>query len=204
MGKPTSRLCAADKLAIVLTPAWLFLPMTRATGELSEYMADQKYGDRPRDTPGIWLAAVKATMTEWVEAHKNDDDRTITGNAAAVEEPAMSKLPGYLEGGYEPGRYTVTKASGEPTDPAAKYLVLRYDRDPHAVLAALAYAVSVLPDNVPLHDGIIDAVRGCLGLSREDFRGQYGLTLSRLQTALRPEPKTHAGDVFREAMLPPK
>jgi hypothetical protein len=28
----------ADKLAFVLTPAWLYLPMTRATGELSEYM----------------------------------------------------------------------------------------------------------------------------------------------------------------------
>lgn len=28
----------AGKLAFVLTPAWLYLPMARATGELSEYM----------------------------------------------------------------------------------------------------------------------------------------------------------------------
>ena len=36
-GRQFSRLCVADKLAFVLTPAWLYLPMTRATGELSEY-----------------------------------------------------------------------------------------------------------------------------------------------------------------------
>ncbi|MGH9353076.1 MAG: hypothetical protein ACRD2G_13115, partial [Terriglobia bacterium] len=38
-GQPYSRLCVADKLAFVLTPAWLYLPMARATGELAEYMA---------------------------------------------------------------------------------------------------------------------------------------------------------------------
>jgi len=33
-----SRLCVADKLAFVLTPLWLYIPMTRWTGELAEYM----------------------------------------------------------------------------------------------------------------------------------------------------------------------
>ena len=33
-GRQFSRLCVADKLAFVLTPAWLYLPMARATGEL--------------------------------------------------------------------------------------------------------------------------------------------------------------------------
>jgi hypothetical protein len=37
-GKPFSRLCVADKLALVYTPAWLYLPMVRATGEIVEYM----------------------------------------------------------------------------------------------------------------------------------------------------------------------
>jgi hypothetical protein len=37
-GKPFSRLCVADKLALALTPAWLYLPMVRATGEIREYM----------------------------------------------------------------------------------------------------------------------------------------------------------------------
>ena len=43
-GRPVSRLCYADKLAFVLTPDWLYLLMTRATGELYEYM--QKSRDR--------------------------------------------------------------------------------------------------------------------------------------------------------------
>ena len=37
-GMPYSRLCVADKLAIALTPAWLYLPMAWLSGELMEYM----------------------------------------------------------------------------------------------------------------------------------------------------------------------
>src|SRR4051812_14945623 len=32
--QPVSRLCMADKLAIALTPAWLYLPVARLSGEL--------------------------------------------------------------------------------------------------------------------------------------------------------------------------
>lgn len=38
LGRPVSRLCLADKLAICLTPRWLYLPMVRWTGEIHEYM----------------------------------------------------------------------------------------------------------------------------------------------------------------------
>jgi hypothetical protein len=41
--RTTSRLCLADKMAFVLTPAWLYMPMAKASGELQEYM------DRSRD-----------------------------------------------------------------------------------------------------------------------------------------------------------
>jgi hypothetical protein len=37
-------------------------------------------------------------------------------------------------------KYIVSKADGSPVDPKAQYLVLRLDTDPHAVVAALAYA----------------------------------------------------------------
>lgn len=37
-GRLFSRLCVADKLSFVLTPASLYLLMARATGELDEYM----------------------------------------------------------------------------------------------------------------------------------------------------------------------
>jgi hypothetical protein len=42
MNRQVSALCIADKLAFVLTPAWLYLPMTRASGELAEYMLRAK------------------------------------------------------------------------------------------------------------------------------------------------------------------
>jgi len=41
-GVVVSKLCYADKLAFVLTPGWLYLPMARATGELAEYMAKSR------------------------------------------------------------------------------------------------------------------------------------------------------------------
>ena len=38
VGKRYSKLCLADKLAFVLTPAWLYIPMAWLSGELREYM----------------------------------------------------------------------------------------------------------------------------------------------------------------------
>jgi hypothetical protein len=38
LNRAPSALCHADKLAFNLTPRWLYLAMTRATGELNEYM----------------------------------------------------------------------------------------------------------------------------------------------------------------------
>lgn len=210
MNKRYSRLCVADKYAICLTPAWLYLPMVRATGELDEYMGlarEDKYQAMGHDhsTPRAWWRSVQGYLREWVMAHKDADHDDLWMNACAIKEPPMSKLPGYLDGGYEHGRYKVTKASGEPVSPSARYLVLRYDKDPHAVNAALAYAVSVLPDNPQLHDGIIAAVRTELALTPDDFRARFGRTLSLIQDAFRPEgAPTLAGDAFREAMLPPK
>ena len=53
-----SKLCWADKLATVLTPAWLYMPLTKATGELNEYMNHTRFLDtshREDDMPdGFW------------------------------------------------------------------------------------------------------------------------------------------------------
>lgn len=38
MKLPVSPLCYADKLAITMQPAWLYLPSVRLTGEIKEYM----------------------------------------------------------------------------------------------------------------------------------------------------------------------
>jgi hypothetical protein len=73
-GLPHSPLCVADKLAVVLTPDWLYLPMVNATGEIHEYMAhadegaEGKYRREGLSTAGQreWLASVKTYLTGWV------------------------------------------------------------------------------------------------------------------------------------------
>jgi hypothetical protein len=80
---PYSRLCVADKLAFVITPAWLYLPMARASGELSEYMAaadgreaGEKFTEAERrmlqsGDAVLWLKGLKGYTRRWVEAHQN-------------------------------------------------------------------------------------------------------------------------------------
>lgn len=75
-----SRLCCADKLAIALTPAWIYLPMARLSGELDEYLdpdhheGDGKYageGYRYEADPAEWYEDVRAHMRGWVEGNCN-------------------------------------------------------------------------------------------------------------------------------------
>jgi hypothetical protein len=53
----------------------------------------------------------------------------------------------YKEGGFEYDRYIIKKSNGEPVSKDAQYFVMRIDKDPHARIAALAYADSVEADN---------------------------------------------------------
>jgi hypothetical protein len=90
-GVTVSKLCYADKLAFVLTPAWLYLPMARATGELTEYMAkslDRQAGcaafsesERAHLESGksdLWLKGLQAYTRRWVEQHRNGNADTWT------------------------------------------------------------------------------------------------------------------------------
>jgi hypothetical protein len=63
---------------------------------------------------------------------------------------------GYKHGGFR-RKYYLTKLSGRPIDPEAKYFVLRYDSegDPHARVALKAYAESVMVDNYTLANDIL-------------------------------------------------
>jgi hypothetical protein len=81
-GAQPSRLCIADKLAICLTPYWLYLPMVRMTGEINEYMKDslRKEGDSPRkyasmvlclDSQKSWYLSVQEYLLKWVDEHKD-------------------------------------------------------------------------------------------------------------------------------------
>ena len=83
VGKKYSKLCLADKLAFVLTPAWLYLPMARLSGELQEYMrvsSERQLGGRVSNfelsllksrNPQVWLEGLKLYTRRWVEQHRN-------------------------------------------------------------------------------------------------------------------------------------
>jgi len=82
-GKRYSKLCLADKLAFVLTPAWLYLPMARMSGELQEYMrvasgrqlcggiTDFEQSLLDSREPRVWLEGLKIYTRRWVEQHRN-------------------------------------------------------------------------------------------------------------------------------------
>jgi len=53
----------------------------------------------------------------------------------------------WKEGGLIKDKYLVMKGNGARTDPEAQYFVLRLDTDPHARIAARAYARSVGKSN---------------------------------------------------------
>lgn len=75
MGSRFSKLCVADKLALTLTPQWLYLPMVNWTGEIKEYMKDaaiNSNGDIPvQSDQKIWLKSVQDYVFNWVQEHKD-------------------------------------------------------------------------------------------------------------------------------------
>lgn len=82
LGLQPSRLCMADKLAIALTPAWMYLPMVRATGEMDEYMAYAKIATAEPFTQTeaaeikstaarCWYAGVQSYCRRWAYEHRD-------------------------------------------------------------------------------------------------------------------------------------
>ena len=100
-GLPISRLCVADKLAFVIAPASLYLPMVRATGEVHEYMLRSKERQagsnhftpderRQLNSPDAreWLKGLKSYTRRWVDAHRNGAEDTWT----VAPDPAMQAV----------------------------------------------------------------------------------------------------------------
>lgn len=93
VGRKYSRLCVADKLAIALTPAWLYLPLVRATGEIAEYRAHatSRYGRPASDSDEAWYADVQATSRAWALAHRDGAEDTWTSDRVrAARRPAAT------------------------------------------------------------------------------------------------------------------
>jgi hypothetical protein len=89
-GTSPSRLCVADKYALCLTPAWLYLPMVRATGEIREYMklagamndgaGGGKYSAMNISTADqrTWYRDVQDYLGRWVAEHRDGRADTWT------------------------------------------------------------------------------------------------------------------------------
>ena len=77
-----SKLCYADKMAFVITPRWLYLPMTKCTGEVYEYIRNAGYGMyalHPHPLKNWHKDAITATR-EWVSEHIDGKPDTWTRN----------------------------------------------------------------------------------------------------------------------------
>lgn len=85
-GVKISRLGIADKLSIVLTPYWLYLPLVRLSGEWHEYVAQARNGKYSSmnldDRNGLraWFLSVQDYLARWVEEHKDGREDTWTPN----------------------------------------------------------------------------------------------------------------------------
>jgi len=81
-----SKLCVADKLAIALTPGWLYLPMATATGEIREYMKLAKAGEQGKyehmkfstDSAKKWYSDAQDYLRRWAYEHKDGRADTWT------------------------------------------------------------------------------------------------------------------------------
>jgi hypothetical protein len=78
-----SKLCFADKLSFALTPRWLYLPMTTASGEIKEYLKNAQKADSGHWKPTgydkkIWHKQLCEYMIKWVEEHKDGSVDTWT------------------------------------------------------------------------------------------------------------------------------
>lgn len=105
MGLPVSRLCLADKLAFAMTPAWLYIPMTRWTGELAEYMQrskERQAGDRSftdeellllnSGNPRAWLRGLQSYTLRWVERHHAEFVKDRTTRAIALKQSSSARV----------------------------------------------------------------------------------------------------------------
>ena len=92
-GEPFSRLCVADKLAIALTPAWLYLPLARASGELEEYMLGQN-ARTPAGlrSPDHWFQDVQRYCEQWTIEHADCRPDTWTGTKRDLAREEISDL----------------------------------------------------------------------------------------------------------------
>lgn len=89
--EPVSRLCAADKLATAITPAWLYVPLVLATGEIEEYFegsASIPYYTTNTNLIALRQAAIARDAWAWkraLDAFFREEARRIVNTQAHVD-----------------------------------------------------------------------------------------------------------------------
>lgn len=92
-GVKPSRLCFADKMALVVTPVWMHVLLTRLSGEIVEYRALRQVGGKYYDEAARYgrgrsdfemYANMKNYLRDWIKEHIGGAEDTWTarrGNA---------------------------------------------------------------------------------------------------------------------------
>lgn len=89
-GVQYSRLCVADKLSFCYTPAWLYLPMVTATGEINEYLKNAQRSEHEHWKPTgydkkHWHRQLCNYMRKWTDEHKElKEDKWTSANRNTV------------------------------------------------------------------------------------------------------------------------
>ena len=89
-GKPYSKLCVADKLAIAITPWWLYLPLVLLSGEWREYVEKARTGKYSGmnidDRLGLkaWYLSVQSYCRAWAMVHADGRADQWTPEASEV------------------------------------------------------------------------------------------------------------------------
>lgn len=84
IGKEPSRLCMADKLSLAFMPTWLYLFLTKLTGELEVYIESARKGGKhghmnlTTDNPSVWFNEVKAYLKKYAYEHRDGKPDTVT------------------------------------------------------------------------------------------------------------------------------
>ena len=92
--EPVSRLCFADKMAIAITPWWLYLPLVTLSGELQEYIAlstpNSKYAWMSIDhhNKREWYENMQRYLLAWIQKHKDGRPDTWTPSNAVQSDPS--------------------------------------------------------------------------------------------------------------------
>lgn len=89
-----SRLCVADKYAIVIEPWWLYLPRVILSGEIKEYMqiaagkSNTKYSGMgmTTETKRAWHKSMIDYLRDWVKVHQDGRADTWTPRVAAARD----------------------------------------------------------------------------------------------------------------------